>query len=159
MSQPTRALGLVHDVHGGEPWHAFSTRRILEGVTARQAATPPGGGAHSIWEIVLHMTAWTHEVASRLRGHEPGDPAEGDWPPVGDATDGAWQAALAALDAAQQELSEAVAGVPESRWQERPGSRDTAPGAGKTLLETLEGLAVHHGYHAGQISLLKRLTA
>jgi uncharacterized damage-inducible protein DinB len=156
--QPTRALALVHDVHGGEPWHGYSTRRILDGVTARQAAARPPGGAHSIWEIVLHMTAWTHEVAARLGGREPGDPAEGDWPPVGDATDAGWHAALAALDAAQQELSDAVAAVSESQWDVRPGSGDPTPGS-KTRLETLEGLAVHHGYHAGQISLLKRLTA
>ena len=41
----------------------------------------------------------------------------------------------------------------------RPGAREAALGTGKTRLETLEGLAVHHGYHPGQLSLLKRLTA
>jgi uncharacterized damage-inducible protein DinB len=147
-----RALALVHDVHSGEPWHGFSTRRT-------QAARRPGGGAHSIWEIVLHMTAWTHEVASRLRGREPGEPAEGDWPPVGETTEARWRAALAALDAAQQDVSDAVDAVPEARWHEPPGSRDAALGTGKTRLETLEGLAVHHAYHAGQVSLVKRLLA
>jgi len=147
------------DVHAGEPWHAYSTRRILEGITARQAAATPGGGAHSIWEIVLHMTGWTREVVARLRGHEPGDPAEGDWPAPGETTEARWQAALAALDAAQRELSEAVAAVPNSDWDQRLGSHDAALGTGKTRLETLEGLAVHHGYHAGQIALLKRLVS
>ena len=158
LSQPSRALALVLEIHGGDPWHAFSTMRILAGITARQAAALPGGGAHSIWEIVLHMTAWTHEVAARLGGSEPGDPAEGDWPPVGEATDARWQAALEALDTAQRELSNAVEAVPEALWHERPGGvRDASLGTGKTRLETLEGLAVHHGYHAGQIALLKRI--
>ena len=157
LSDPSRALALVMDVHGGEPWHSYSTRRILEGVDAAQAATRPGGGAHSIWEIVLHMTAWTHEVAARLRGGEPGEPAEGDFPAVSDTTEAEWLAALAALDAAQQELTEAVEAVPDGRWHERVGTRNAALGTGKTHLETLEGLAVHHGYHAGQIALLKRI--
>jgi uncharacterized damage-inducible protein DinB len=157
MSQPTRALELVIDVHAGDPWHGYSTRRILEGITARQAAAPPGGGAHSIWEIVLHMTGWTREVAARLRGHEPGDPAEGDWPSPADTTEASWQAAIAALDTAQHELSEAVAAVPDPQWDQRYGPRDAALGTGKTHLEMLEGLAVHHGYHAGQIAILKRI--
>lgn len=153
-----RALALVHQVHGGEPWHGFSTQRILDGVSAADAAARPAGGAHSIWEIVLHMTAWTHEVASRLSGHEPGDPAEGDWPPTGETTEPRWRAALAALDAAQRELSETAAAVPDARWSERIGVPDRALGTGGTPLETLEGLAVHHGYHGGQIALLKRMS-
>jgi uncharacterized damage-inducible protein DinB len=152
-----RALALVHQVHGGEPWHGFSTQRILDGISADHAAARPGGGAHSIWEIVLHMTAWTHEVASRLSGHEPADPAEGDWPPAGETTDQERQATLAALDAAQRDLSDAAAAVPDARWSERIGVGDPALGTGRTPLETLEGLAVHHGYHAGQIALLKRM--
>jgi uncharacterized damage-inducible protein DinB len=156
-SQPSRALALVLEIHRGYPWHAFSTKHILQGITARQASALPGGGAHSIWEIVLHMTAWTHEVAARLQGGVPGDPAEGDWPAVGEATEERWQGALSALDAAQEELSAAVAAVPERLWDERLGAPDPSPGAGKTRLETLEGLASHHAYHGGQISLLKRV--
>jgi uncharacterized damage-inducible protein DinB len=157
MSQPSRALALALEIHAGDPWHGFSTKRILEGITSSQASVHPGGRAHSIWEIVLHMTAWTHEVTSRLRDGEPGDPAEGDWPPTGESTDESWRAALAALDAAQEELAAAVASVPDSVWDQRLGERDPSLGTGKTRLETLEGLAVHHGYHAGQIALLKRM--
>ena len=105
------------------------------------------------------MTAWTHEVTARLRGKEPGEPAEGDWPEVGEPTEARWRAARAALDAAQEELAEAVRGVPEAGWNDRPGQRDPALGTGKTRLETLEGLAVHHGYHAGQVAILKRILA
>lgn len=159
LPEPARILALVLDVHAGEPWHAFATRRILEGVTAATAAARPPGGAHSIWEIVLHMTAWTHEVASRLEGNDPKDPAEGDYPDTGPTTEPRWGAALKALDAAQQQLSEAVARVPDGRWGRRVGERNAALGTGKTHLETLEGLALHHAYHAGQVGLLKRLLA
>lgn len=153
-----RALALVMDVHAGDPWHAFSTRKILRDVSARQAAAHPPGQAHSIWQIILHMTAWTHEVAARLAGGKPGDPAEGDWPRVGGTSDAEWRAALAALDTAQQELSAAAARVADATWDEPVGGvRDPALGTGKSYLETLEGLALHHAYHAGQISLLLRV--
>jgi uncharacterized damage-inducible protein DinB len=155
IPQAARALALVQDVHGGEPWHGFPTRRILDGITAPQAAARPPGGGHSIWEIVLHMTAWTHEVEARLTGRTPGDPEEGDWPQAGAATDEAWQAAKAALEQAQHSLARTVEQVPDDLWPQRFDTAITV----KTRLETLEGLAVHHGYHAGQIAVLKRLVA
>ena len=40
----------------------------------------PIPGAHTIWEIVLHLTAWTREVDRRVLGGEPRFPEEGDWP-------------------------------------------------------------------------------
>lgn len=39
----------------GEAWHGPSVLEILEGVTAAQAAAHPIAGAHSIWELVLHL--------------------------------------------------------------------------------------------------------
>lgn len=160
LPEAARTLALVVEVHAGDPWHGFSTRRILQGITAPQAAAHPAGRAHSIWEIVLHMTAWTREVAARLTGREPGDPPEGDWPPVGDTSAAHWEAALTALDDAQQLLGEVATQVADDRWN-RPvgGARDPALGTGKTCRETLEGLAIHHAYHAGQIALLKSALA
>jgi uncharacterized damage-inducible protein DinB len=156
IPQAARALALVQDVHGGEPWHGFPTRRILDGITAPQAAARPGGGAHSIWEIVLHMTAWTREAEARLAGRAPGDPEDGDWPaPGGAPTAEAWQAARTALDRAQDSLAKTVGQVPDDLWAQRFDTPVTV----KTRLETLEGLAVHHAYHAGQIAVLKRLVA
>ena len=61
----------------GDPWHGDSASAILRGVDARTAGARPPGGAHSIREIVRHMTAWTNEVAHRLEGHPPGEPQEG----------------------------------------------------------------------------------
>jgi uncharacterized damage-inducible protein DinB len=152
-------LARVLEVHRGDPWHGFSTTRLLQGVTADQAAAKPGGRVHSIWEIVLHMTAWTNEVAARLAGSEPGDPAEGDWPEVGESGEARWRAATAALHAAQDALAGTAQRVADDRWHRRVGeSRDPALGTGTTHLETLEGLALHHAYHAGQIGLLKRWT-
>jgi uncharacterized damage-inducible protein DinB len=157
LSDAARALALLTDAHGGDPWHGFSTRRILDGITAEHAAIRPAGGAHSIWEIVLHMTAWAHEVTARLGGRAPQEPNEDDWPAVGEPTPERWKSACAALDDAIRALEPVVSQVPDEQWMrllEAP--RNPALGTGKTPLQTLEGLALHNAYHSGQIALLKR---
>lgn len=39
----------------GEAWHGLSVLEVLAGITAEQAAAHPIAGAHSIWELVLHL--------------------------------------------------------------------------------------------------------
>ena len=41
----------------GPMWHGPALAEVLDGVTAEQAAAHPVKGAHSIWEIVLHVIA------------------------------------------------------------------------------------------------------
>ena len=41
----------------GESWHGPSVREVLAGVSAADAAAHPIAGAHSIWKIVLYLTA------------------------------------------------------------------------------------------------------
>jgi hypothetical protein len=76
--QPTPEHGaLATDLEravSGQPWHGPSLAMLLEGVTARDAAAHPIAGAHSIWELALHLTAWTDEVARRLGGAAPSEP-------------------------------------------------------------------------------------
>lgn len=140
----------------GDPWYGTSRSDILDDVTATQAASHPIGGAHSIWELVLHMSAWTGEVLRRLGGSEPAEPAEGDWPGVpANATAAAWHKALANLEAAHAELQDAAQDLPIRRWHEPVGKHRDAPiGSGVTIGEMLVGLAQHDAYHTGQIALL-----
>ncbi len=78
----------------GEAWSGPSLREALAGVTAEQAAARPIVGAHSIWELVLHIAAWEAIALRRLRGETVKDiPAEVDWPPVGDTSEAARQRA------------------------------------------------------------------
>lgn len=52
----------------GESWHGPSVREALAGVSAEYAAAHPMPGAHSIWEIVLHLTGGYNLVLWRVRG-------------------------------------------------------------------------------------------
>jgi uncharacterized damage-inducible protein DinB len=144
----------------GDPWHGDSASAILRGVTTAVAGARPPGGAHSIWEIVRHMTAWTHEVARRLDGHPPGEPQEGDWPPPSGSTDEDWQRDVASLTDANRRLMDKVRAIDERALHAPPVERrDRESGSGMTHYMTLHGLAQHHAYHAGQIAVLKRVVA
>ena len=68
-SEADRLIDQFKRAHDGDPWHGSPVMEILEGVTAAQAAQRPPNGAHSIWELVLHMTGWRNEVARRATGN------------------------------------------------------------------------------------------
>jgi uncharacterized damage-inducible protein DinB len=159
----TQREALVDDLrraYGGNAWHGLALVELLRGVTAADAAAHPLAGSHSIWEIVLHMTAWTREVARRLRGGAVQQPLEGDWPPVGETTDQTWTAALADLAAAHADLEQAVLAFPEERLDSMVGpERDPALGTGVSYRVTVSGLAQHDAYHGGTIAMLKRALA
>lgn len=140
-----------------DPWHGSPTEELLRGLDARAAAAHPIPGAHSIWELVLHLTGWQDEVLERLRGRAPGFPSAGDWPEVGEPSDERWQAALAALKGSSERLEAAASEVSAEALDRRIGvARDRPLGAGVTLRDTLYGILQHNAYHSGQIALLRR---
>ena len=141
-----------------DPWHGPSMEAVLAGVDAAAAAAQPMPTAHSIWEIVLHLTAWNREVARRLRDGDAREPADGDWPAVpAPATDAAWRDALSRLRASQDELRAAIVTLPESHWNSRVmDQRDPSLGTGVTNREMLFGVLQHETYHAGQMALLAK---
>jgi len=147
----------VRLAHAGTPWHGAPVADNLEGITAELAASRPVPEAHSVWEIVLHMTAWTREVSRRLDGAAPRAPAEGDWPAVGRVSEAAWLRVRDALRGAHAELAAAAARFPESRWSERIGGELDLPlGTGVTFAAMLVGLVQHDAYHSGQVGLLRK---
>jgi hypothetical protein len=146
---------LLRHSFDGDPWHGPSLASVLRRCTAKRAAERVLLERHSIWEIALHLTAWTREVERRIAGGAPQQPAEGDWPSVGQTSPDAWQQALAALEHAHRSLVDAVSAQPDAKWAMPVGeARDAADGTGVSYGVMVVGLATHHAYHAGQIALL-----
>lgn len=147
----------LRKVYDGDPWHGSSITDVLKGIEADNAGLKSITNGHTIWELVLHMTVWTREVASRVRGAAPKNPPE-DWPtPKPRGGRAAWQSALEDLAAAQKEIESAVDSLkPDdlNRWI--ADQRDPSVEAGVTVGTLIRGLLQHHTYHQGQISLLKR---
>jgi len=137
----------------GEAWHGPSLRETLAGVRAEMAAARPIRGAHTIWELVLHVSAWLRAVGRRLAGESLELAGAEDWPPVEDTSESAWQKALATLDHETSALQEAIARLPEGSL------RKGVSGCNYSVRFMLEGVVQHHLYHAGQIALLKKIAA
>lgn len=140
-----------------DAWCGPSLLETLEGVNAAQAVARPLARAHSIREIVLHVSGWKRTVHQRLEGEAVRLPEEGDWPVVTDTSEQSWQATLAQLRARHDALLVAVRGLDEARLEEvliTESNRET--GGGVSCYVTLHGAAQHDLYHGGQISLLKK---
>jgi uncharacterized damage-inducible protein DinB len=151
MSQIESLADQLERAFRGGAWHGPSVSEALAGVDESAAAARPLPAAHSIWEIVHHLTAWNDVPRRRLDGERlQGLPAELDWPPVKDVSAGAWRAALAALENAHTALHARVRDLAESQLD------DPVSGSDPTVRGMLFGILQHSAYHAGQIVLLRK---
>ncbi len=144
--------------HAGDAWHGASRASLLADVSAAEARRRPTPAVHSIWELVLHMTAWTREVARRLEGHMAAEPEIGDWPPIPASPDeSSWRAAIVALDEAHVALLKAVRAIDPPRLTTPVNDvRNRELGTGVTFAQTINGLVQHDAYHSGQIASVKK---
>ena len=133
----------------GESWHGPSVREVLAGVSAEDAAAHPIAGAHSIWEIVLHLTSGYMLVLRRIRGEDAQLSPVEEWPPVRESGSDAWRKSQHTLDQLNQQLQSAVRAFPTERLSQELGSEYTA-------YTQFCGAPQHDLYHAGQIVLLKK---
>jgi uncharacterized damage-inducible protein DinB len=157
MTEITNIIDELQREHSGEPWHGSPLTSILAGIDHVGASARPLAHAHSIWELVLHLTAWKNEVRRRIGGAPAAEPQEGDWPPVATTSKKAWQQALADLERAHRDLVAAVGKLPEPTLHEPTRDpRDRATGAGVSHYVLLHGIVQHDVYHAGQIAILKK---
>jgi uncharacterized damage-inducible protein DinB len=135
----------------GEAWHGPALRELLADVDAETAAARPIADAHTIWELVLHITAWQDAARRRLEGEPARLSDEEDWPPVLDVGDEAWSDTLAAMEVTHRRLTEAVGGLAESDLNDQVNEQEYS------AYELLHGVVQHDLYHAGQIALLKKV--
>ncbi len=135
----------------GVAWHGPSVLEVLEGVTAEAAYMHPIAGAHSIWELVLHISAGYRLVLRRLEGDGRALTPEEDWPAVGAPTPAAWLEAMGDLRDLNSKLRRAVLNFDPERLDE-----PLVPQPPYTAYTQFIGMTQHDLYHAGQIVLLKR---
>ena len=132
-------------------WHGPALADLIADVTAEQAAQRAIPGAHTIWELVLHVSSWTEIARERLVGSAKADPTpDEDWPPVRDTSAEAWRAAVERLKEAHRELAADVAKLGDSDLIGR------VPGKDHSVLVMFHGIIEHDAYHGGQIAILKK---
>ncbi len=149
-SEAKRIQDQLRRAFQGPAWHGQSLKELLAGIQPGEAAAKPIPGAHSIWEIVLHITAWNVAVWRRLQGDPAELAPEEDWPPVGDTGDLSWREALSLLEVAHKRLWDELDEFEDDRLKE------DVPGNSYSVYFMLHGLIQHNLYHAGQVALLKK---
>ncbi len=135
----------------GEAWHGPSVLELLAGVSAAQAASHPIAGAHSIWELVLHLRSDYDLVLRRLAGDGRKVTAAEDWPACPASTEENWGQTVQDLKLRNQKLRQAVRDFPVERLDD-----PLVPEVPYTAYTQFIGVTQHNLYHAGQIALLKR---
>jgi uncharacterized damage-inducible protein DinB len=151
MSEVQRIEDQLRRAFEGNAWHGPSVRELLVDVAAKRAAARPITGAHSIWEIALHVATWDEVVRRRLAGEAIGDlPVDLDWPMVRDTSEDAWRKTVHDLEQSHRALCQAIARLDDARLAEN------VPGKGHSVYIELHGIIQHDLYHAGQIALLKK---
>jgi uncharacterized damage-inducible protein DinB len=138
----------------GEAWHGPAWQELLIDVDAARAERRPLEGAHSIADIVRHVTTWNDVVRRRIEGEMPDVPDEADWPAAKALDKDAWDAAVARFLERGAALRDRIAAFPPERLHENRPSP-----ANGTWQDLILGQLQHVLYHAGQVALLKKSTS
>ncbi len=155
MGEVARIGSQLKRASEGGAWHGPALLELLADVSAAQAASRPLAGAHSIWEIVLHVAAWQGFAVRALEGEPmPTDlPEAENWPLVADASEAAWRAAVAEVGEVNRRLRRALRKLSDGDLEKPVGAREY------NVYFLLHGVVQHGLYHAGQIALLKKASA
>jgi len=140
-------LSLLDEGYEKQAWHGPNLRGSLRGVSPKTAAWRPNAARHNIWELAIHAAYWKYTVRRRLTGEKRGSfPLEGSnfFLRPQEETEEAWKEDLALLATQHRLLRETVAKLPPAGFTAKS-------------VRMIRGAAMHDVYHAGQITLLKRL--
>lgn len=141
----------LRKAYHGDAWHGDNISALISRVGYEQAFLRPIPGAHTIAEIVSHLSSWTEEVLSRLMGQAFNTPSKGDWPIATEETNLAWNKIVSDFQLANEKLINFSMGMPDEQWKDYMTQNS---GGIISYFELLNGLVQHHVYHAGQIALL-----
>ena len=150
MTRSQRMAKHIQRTVKGPMWHGAALGPLLERITDVQASARPIPNAHTIWEIVLHVSAWAEIARARLAGQRTGDATpDEDWPPAGTGAD-AWQRTVERLAASHNALAGDVRDLTEEALASSIHELDY------TVEVLLDGVVEHGTYHGGQIALLRK---
>jgi uncharacterized damage-inducible protein DinB len=150
MTEIERIIDQLNRAFVGKAWHGPAVIEILEGITAQQAAAHPLADGHSIWELALHITAWTRAGSRRLQGDRAQLTDAENFPAVTHSGEQAWEQARESIKQAHEEFRSAILLLDDSRL-DQPIIEGMS-----SVYVTLHGVIQHSLYHAGQIAILKK---
>jgi uncharacterized damage-inducible protein DinB len=135
----------------GEAWHGPDLAGILADVTVAEAAARPVAGAHTIWELALHLVTWARVPRQRIATGNAVKAADKDnFPAPPPPSEDAWRQAVSDLERETAALRDVVRALSDAEL------RRASPGAPHDLSVMIHGVAQHMAYHGGQMVILKK---
>ncbi len=92
----------------GAPWYGPPLATLLDGLDAKSAALHPLAGAHSIWEVVLHLISIQALVLERCGGENARFIEADAWPMPDRSEDERWLAAREGVLAGEVKIAVAA---------------------------------------------------
>jgi uncharacterized damage-inducible protein DinB len=151
MSEAKRIVQQMQQGFEKKCWSGPALLEVLDGVDAKAASAKPIKGAHSIWELVMHLLTGQQLLSNMISGQRttPAPDAEW-WVPVPEQTEANWTDTLNRLKRGEAEFRNAVASFPDDRLDQ------PLVEGGSSAYNNFQGHVQHMLYHTGQIMLLKR---
>ncbi len=155
MNELERIAEELRRVTTGDAWHGDSLKKTLQTVSAQQAAAKPIANAHSIWELVLHVTYWLDAITLTTTGtplvqHSVPGFDQMNFPPVKSTEPKAWDEAKARLMTSAEKCATAIAKFDPAKFG------NEVPGRKYKFDYALPGIVSHCIYHGGQMAMLKK---
>ena len=148
-------LQMIEEAYRLPNWNETNLRSALRRVDAKMAAWRPRHAKRSIAEIAVHCGYWKYGLRRRLTGEKRGSfPLKGsNWPATPQRLTAAdWKALLELLEQQHEQLCQAIGESSKSISY----ARSRADGQW-TMRQRVFWLAIHDGYHTGQINLIKAM--
>ena len=150
MTESQRIADQLRRAFDGDTWTGRSIHSIVAAVSPASAAAHPIAGAHSAWELLLHLGAWLTVTQTRIAGNAVDPTEEENFPAVTDTSERAWRETWTNVEREYLALAETIERLPDSRLEE------AVPGRSYSGYHQLHGVIQHSLYHAGQIALLAK---
>jgi|SRR5271165_1527689 len=149
MTEVDRILDQYDRAVDGDAWHGDPVWKILEGISAQQAASRVLKREHNIWELVAHITFWETQVYRRISNLPERPIEELNFPAMPEVTAENWKSTLAEFRRSNAEFRQCLSRLEPAQLDQ------SAPARQKSIYVEVHGVIQHHLYHAGQIAILR----
>lgn len=144
-----------NEIYNGSPWYGETVEAKLNDVTDETAFLQPIHVAHSVAEIVCHMTYWRKGLLSHLEGDgtfTPSVESPENWVSVDALKTKGWKKIHDDFNQSQKKITQLLA-IQNDEFLEKEYSK------GSTFEYLIQGIIDHDVYHLGQIGLVKKLNS
>ncbi|MGL4630693.1 MAG: DinB family protein [Leadbetterella sp.] len=145
---------LINNSFHGGAWHGPSVLEVTKGLGLKQASYSTGS-THTIAELVYHITSWRIFTIKKIQGDADYniDDEKKNWGNLAHIDQFELETLMMELTLSHDEL------MKELEEKTDDFLTQIVPGAEYDFFTLFTGLINHDLYHAGQISLLKKLSA